>query len=128
MNDVLVHVLCHVEDASHHFVRGEEVVCVKRVDDTLFGVTEVAGAKDATEHQEAQVVRMDGSITMDHLACLVLVVKGLTHEVNVLYERMVRALAKHEVVQQRKGTCERATIETFAHDVPSGSGSVWASS
>jgi hypothetical protein len=55
-------------------------------------------------------VRVDGSIAIYHIACLVVVVKGLTHEVNVLCERMARTLAKNEVVQQRKGACERATV------------------
>jgi hypothetical protein len=80
-NDFLYYFLCHVEDDGRHFVRGEEVVCVERVDDTLFGLTEVAGATDATEHKEAQIVRMDGSKAIDHVAGLVLVGKGLTHEV-----------------------------------------------
>jgi hypothetical protein len=48
-------------------------------------------------------VRMNGSRAIDNLTCLVVVVKGLTHEVDVLYERLTRALAKQEVVQQRKG-------------------------
>jgi hypothetical protein len=61
-------------------------------------VTKVAGARDATELEEVQVVRMDGSRAIDHLACLVVAVNGLTHKVDVLGERMARALAKHEVV------------------------------
>jgi hypothetical protein len=99
-----------VEDARHYFVRGEEVVCVERVDDAPFGLTEMAGVGDATEHEEAHDVRMDGSTTIEHLACLVVVVKGLTHELDVLCELLARALAKHEVIHQRKGACERATI------------------
>ena len=42
-------------------------------------------------------------------------------EVDVLFKRLARGLAKH-------GVCERATIHTFAQDVPSGSGAVRASS
>jgi hypothetical protein len=109
-SDVLVHVSCEVEDSCHHFVRGEEVVCVERVDDTLFGMIEVAGARDDTEHGEAHVVRMEGNIAIDHPACLVAVVKGLTHEADVVCERLARAQVKHEAVEQRKRACKRATI------------------
>jgi hypothetical protein len=55
-------------------------------------------------------VRMDGGKAIDHLAGLVVVVVGLAHEVDVLCERRARALAKHEVVHERKGACERAII------------------
>jgi hypothetical protein len=60
-------------------------------------------------------VRMDGSRAIFLLAfCLIVVVKGLTHEVDVLGKRMARALAKHEVVKQGKGACKGAPIQTFA--------------
>jgi hypothetical protein len=71
---------------------------------------------------------MHGSKAIYHLACLVIVVKGLTHEVDVFRKRLPRVLTKHEVVKQRKGACERATIQTLTHDIPSGSGQVRASS
>jgi hypothetical protein len=48
------------------------------------------------------VVRVDGSRVIHHLACFVVVVKGQTHEVNILRERLARALAKHKDVQQRR--------------------------
>jgi hypothetical protein len=48
--EFIVHVLCKVEDVGHHFVRGEEALGVERVEDTLFGLNEVAGAGDATQH------------------------------------------------------------------------------
>jgi hypothetical protein len=73
-------------------------------------------------------VRMNGSVGIYHLACLVVVGKGLTHEVDAFRKRLARALAKHEVVKHRKGACERATIHTFAQDIPSSSGAVRASS
>jgi hypothetical protein len=41
---------------------------------------------------------MDGYIAIDHLARLVVVVKGLTHKVDVIGKGLARALAKHEVV------------------------------
>jgi hypothetical protein len=37
-----------MENDGHHIVRGEEVIGVERVDDTLFGLTEAAGGADAT--------------------------------------------------------------------------------
>jgi hypothetical protein len=61
-------------------------------------MADVAGVGDATEHEEAQVVRMDGNIAIDNLGGLVAVVKGLTHEVDVFCERQARAVAKHDVV------------------------------
>jgi hypothetical protein len=48
--------------------------------------------------------------------------------VDVLRERLAKALAKHEIVKQRKGACEGATIQTFARDVLTGSGAARASS
>jgi hypothetical protein len=42
--EFLVHVLSQVEDVDHHFVRGEELVGVERIDDTLVGMAEVADA------------------------------------------------------------------------------------
>jgi hypothetical protein len=41
--EFLVHVLCKVENVGHDFFLGEAIVGVERVDDTLFGLTEVAG-------------------------------------------------------------------------------------
>jgi hypothetical protein len=73
-----------VQDAHHPIVRGEEVVGFERVDDTLFGLTEVAGVGDSAEHEESHVVRIDGSRDIYHLAGLVIAVDGLTHEVGLL--------------------------------------------
>jgi hypothetical protein len=36
-SELVVHVTSEVKDASHYLVRGEDVVGVERVDDTLFG-------------------------------------------------------------------------------------------
>jgi hypothetical protein len=99
-----------VEDVGHHFACREEVVGVERVDDTLFGHTEVAGVRDVGEHEESHVVRMNGSIAIYHIEGLVVVDKGLAHEVDLFCKRLTRAVAKHEVVKQRKGACEIAII------------------
>jgi hypothetical protein len=79
-----VHVPSHVKDVGHHLVRGKEVVGVERVDDTLFGLNKIASARDVAEHEESHVVRMDGCRAIDHLAGLVVVVKRMTHEVDVI--------------------------------------------
>jgi hypothetical protein len=96
----VVHVLSQVKDASHYLVRGEEVIGVERVDDTMFCVTKVASGGDAAEHEKSQVLRMDDFRAIDHFARLVVVVKVLTHEVIVLCKRQSRALAEHVVVHQ----------------------------
>jgi hypothetical protein len=56
--EFLVHVLCQVEDVGHHFICGHEAVGVESVDDTLFGLTKMAGAKNATQYHESKVMRM----------------------------------------------------------------------
>jgi hypothetical protein len=89
-----------VKDVGHYFVRGEEVVGVERVDDTLFCLTKVTSAGDAAEHEKSHVVRMDGCRAIDHFARLVVVVKDLTHEVDALYKGLSRALVEHQAVQQ----------------------------
>jgi hypothetical protein len=52
-SDFLVHVVCHVEVASHHLVGGDEVVCVKGFDDALLDLTERAVVGYATQHEHA---------------------------------------------------------------------------
>jgi hypothetical protein len=96
----VVHVLCQVSDDGHYLVSGEEVVGVERVDDTLFCLSKMASAGDAAEHEESQVVRMDGCRAIDHFARPVVVVKVLTHEVGVLYMGLFRALTEHQGVQE----------------------------
>jgi hypothetical protein len=68
-------------------------------------------------------VRMDACRAIDHFARLVVFVKVLTHEVDVL----CKGLSWDHVVQHGHGACERAIIQTFAQYVPSGSGAVRAS-
>jgi hypothetical protein len=75
-----------VEDASHHFIIGQHVVCVERVDDTLLGLTVWAVAGNTAQHEETEVVRVDGSGTINHLTCLVVVVERLPHVVDTVTE------------------------------------------
>jgi hypothetical protein len=50
-----------VEDASHHLIGGQLVACVERVDDALFGLTVWAVARNTAQHEETEIVRVDGS-------------------------------------------------------------------
>jgi hypothetical protein len=75
-----------VEDASHHFISGQRVVCVERVDDAQFGLTVWAVAENTAQHEETEVVRVDGSGTINHLTCLVVVVERLPHLVDIVTE------------------------------------------
>jgi hypothetical protein len=52
-----------VEDASHHFIIIQQVVCVERVDDAMFGLTVWTVAGNTAQHEETEVVRVDGSGT-----------------------------------------------------------------
>jgi hypothetical protein len=68
----------------------------------------VAGAGDATEHEEAYVVRVDSSRAIYCLGGLVVVVKGLTHEVNVLCEGLLaRALLDSLSSSERERAIQR---------------------
>jgi hypothetical protein len=66
----------------------------------LFGLTERAGAGDATQHDEAEVVGVDGRGTINHLTCLIVVIERLPREVDIVIEGLTKALSGHEVVQQ----------------------------
>jgi hypothetical protein len=109
-----------VEDAGHHVIIGQHVVCVERVDDALFGVTVWAGTRNTALHEETEVVGVNGSGTINHLTCLVVVVERLPHVVDIVTEGLSRALSDHQVVQERQGASKGPTVETFTQDVPRG--------
>jgi hypothetical protein len=73
-----------VEDAGHHVISGQHVVCVERVDDALFGMTVWAVAGNTVQHEETEVVGVIGSGTINHLTCLVVVVERLPHVVDIV--------------------------------------------
>jgi hypothetical protein len=75
-----------VEDASHHFTSGQKVVCVERVDDAMLGLTVWTVAGNTAQHEESEVVRVDGSGTINHLIGLVVVVERLPHVVDIVTE------------------------------------------
>jgi hypothetical protein len=71
---VLLHIVRQVEDDGHHVTSGQHVVCVERVDFALFGLTVWAGARNTAQHEETKVFGVNGSGTINHLTCLVVVV------------------------------------------------------
>jgi hypothetical protein len=48
--------------------------------------SEVTGAGNAAQHEESGVMWVDGSQPINHFTCLVVVIEGLAHEVDVLRE------------------------------------------
>jgi hypothetical protein len=88
-----------VEDVGHYLIGGHEVVGVEGFNDTLLGLTERAGAGDATEHEEAKVVGVDGR-GINQLTCLIVVIERVRHAVDIVTMGLTKALPKHEVVQQ----------------------------
>jgi hypothetical protein len=50
---------CVVEDVFHDFVRRHEVVSVEGIFDALLSLADRTVAGYATQHEEAQVVRVD---------------------------------------------------------------------
>jgi hypothetical protein len=84
----------NVEDASHHLIGGQHVVGVEGVNDTLLGL-----AGYATQHEEAEVVGVDGRGTVNQLTCFIIVIERLPHEVDVVGQVLSRTLHEHEVVQ-----------------------------
>jgi hypothetical protein len=91
-----------MHDVGHDLVSRQGIVCVKCVNSALLGLFILARAGDATEYEEAQVVRVDGRNAVHHLAHLIVFVERLPHEVHILSDRLSGALAEHNVVEQRK--------------------------
>jgi hypothetical protein len=75
-----------VEDASHHVISGHHVVCVERVDDALFGLTVWAGDGNTAQHEETEVVGVNGSGSINHLTGIIVVVERLPHVVDIVIE------------------------------------------
>jgi hypothetical protein len=75
-----------VENAGHHFISSNYVVRVKGVDDALLRLTVWAAAGNTAQHEETEVVVVDGNGAINQLACVVVVVKGLAHIVDIVTE------------------------------------------
>jgi hypothetical protein len=88
-----------VEDDGHHLISIQHVVGVEGVNDTLFGLAERAGVGNATQHEEAKVVGLDGRGTINHMTCFIVVIERLPHEADIVTEGLTKALSEHEVVQ-----------------------------
>jgi hypothetical protein len=78
----------------------QEVVNVERVIETLLGLTERAGAGDATQHEEAEVVGVYGHGSINHLTCLAVAIERVPYEVDIVSKGQTKALLEHEVVEQ----------------------------
>jgi hypothetical protein len=96
-----------MEESCHHLIGGQHVVGVEGINDTLLGLAERAGNGYATQHEEAEVVGVDGRGTINQLTCFIVVIELLSHEVDVVTQGLTMALPKHEVVQQRERERER---------------------
>jgi hypothetical protein len=85
-----------------------------------------AAAGNTAQHEETEVVGVDGSGAINHLACLVVVIKGLAHGVDIVTEGLAKALSHHHVLQEGQGASKRPAVEAFTQDVPRGSGAIKA--
>jgi hypothetical protein len=72
-----------VEDGGH-LINRQHVVGVEGVNGTFFGVTERAGARYVTQHEEAEAVGVDGRRPIYELACFVVLIKSLHEEVGIV--------------------------------------------
>jgi hypothetical protein len=81
---VLVHIPRLVEDVGHHLIGGHEVVRVEGINDTLLWVAESTRAGDATQHEKAKVVGVDGRRPMYELAGFVVLIESLLEEVDIV--------------------------------------------
>jgi hypothetical protein len=115
--EVVVHVLSRVDYVGHHLVGGEEVVGVEGVNDALLGLAERPVAGYATQHEQAEVVGVDGCGTIKKLTCFIVVIKRLPHEVDVVYQGLDMALPEQEVAQQGERAGEGPAIQPFTQDI-----------
>jgi hypothetical protein len=58
-----------------------------------------ACAGNTAQHEEAEVVGVDGSGAINHLTCLVVVIERLPHVMDIVTEGLSKALSDHDVVQ-----------------------------
>jgi hypothetical protein len=75
-----------VEDNGYHVIITKQVVYVERVDDALLGMTVWAGAGNTAQHEETEVVTVNGSGAINHMTGLVVVVERLPHVVDIVTE------------------------------------------
>jgi hypothetical protein len=95
----LLQILSKVQDDGHHLVRIHEVIGVERVESALLGMSILSRVGDTMELPEAQVIRINGHLVINHLACFIAVVEGLSHEVHVLRDGLTGSLPEHKTVE-----------------------------
>jgi hypothetical protein len=88
----------------------------------MFSLTVWAVARNTAQHEDIEVVRVDGSGAIKYPAGIVVVIERLPHVVNIVIEGLPWALSDHLVVQQGQGASKGTTVDAFTHDVPRGSG------
>jgi hypothetical protein len=74
-------------------------------------LSERAGAGNATQHEEAEVVGVDGRGAINHVTCLVVVIERLPLEVDIFSEGLAGALPEQEVVQQSQRASKGPGVE-----------------
>jgi hypothetical protein len=73
-----------MEDARHHFINGQHVVCVECVNDALLSPTVRPVVGITAHHGETEVVGVDGGGAISHMAYLVVVIERLPHVVDIV--------------------------------------------
>jgi hypothetical protein len=116
----LVHIVCSVEDARHYFITRHKVVGFKGVDDTLFSLAEGAGVRDATQHEEAEVVGVNGCGAINHLAILIVVIERLPHEVDTVTEGLSMRLSSKDMERAKDRQSRRSHMISHAAVAQSG--------
>jgi hypothetical protein len=58
-------------------------------------------------------VGVDGSGAVNHLACLVVVIKCMAHGVDIVTEGLAGALSDHHVIQEGQRASKIPTFEAF---------------
>jgi hypothetical protein len=107
-----------MENVGHHLIGGHEVVGVEGVNGTSLGLAERAGARYATQHEEGEVVGVDGRGTINKLTSFIVVIECMSHEMDVVSQGLTKALPEHEVVRVKESASEGLAAQSFTHDVP----------
>jgi hypothetical protein len=87
-----------VKDVGHDHVGRQDVVLVEGVNDALFGLAEGAGARNATQHEEAQVARVNGRRAINNITGFIAIIESHAYEVDVFSEGLSGALSNNKVV------------------------------
>ena len=83
-----------IRDQQRQTLRWDGVMC------RGLRLAERAGARNATQHEEAEVAGVDGRGIINKLTCVIVVIERLSHKVDVVNQGLTRALLGHEAVQE----------------------------